>query len=43
MARLQKFREGADYTQAFVVEEAATREEFTAARGLVARIERELA
>lgn len=34
MARLQKFREEADYAQAFVVDEAGAREEIEAAHGL---------
>jgi uncharacterized protein (UPF0332 family) len=43
LARLQKFREEADYAQAFVVDEASAREEITAASELVGRIRRELA
>jgi len=43
LARLQKFREEADYAQAFIVDEAGAREEIEAARGLVERIRRELA
>lgn len=43
LARLQKFREEADYAQAFVVDEAGGREELAAARSLVDRIRRELA
>jgi len=43
LSRLQKFREEADYAQAFVVDEAGAREELDAARGLVERIRRELA
>ncbi len=35
LARLQKFREEADYAQAFVVDEAGAREELEAARRLV--------
>lgn len=42
LARLQKFREEADYAQAFVVDEAGAREEIEAARGLVEHIHREL-
>jgi hypothetical protein len=42
MARLQKFREEADYAQAFVVEEAGAREELEAARDLVTRIRADL-
>jgi len=38
LARLQKFREEADYAQAFVVDEAGAREELDAARALVARM-----
>ncbi|MFW6050397.1 MAG: hypothetical protein ACODAU_04440 [Myxococcota bacterium] len=38
MARLQKFREEADYAQAFVVDEAGATEELAAARDLVARV-----
>jgi len=43
LARLQKFREEADYAQAFVVDDAGAREEIAAARGLVERIRQELA
>jgi uncharacterized protein (UPF0332 family) len=43
LARLQKFRQEADYAQAFVVDEAGAREELAAARGLVERIRGELA
>lgn len=43
LARLQKFREEADYARAFVVDDAGAREEIAAARGLVERIRRELA
>jgi uncharacterized protein len=43
LARLQKFRQEADYAQAFVVDEAGAREEIEAARGLVERIRGELA
>ena len=42
MARLQKFREEADYAQAFVIEEVGAREELAAARDLVTRIRGEL-
>jgi uncharacterized protein (UPF0332 family) len=42
LARLQKFRQEADYAQAFVVDDAGAREEIEAARGLVERIRREL-
>lgn len=42
LARLQKFREEADYAQAFVVDEAGAREEIDAARGLVDQIRAEL-
>ena len=38
IARLQKFREEADYAPAFVVDEAGAREDLEAARGFVARI-----
>lgn len=38
LARLQKFREEADYGEAFVVDEAGAREELTAARAFVAEI-----
>jgi len=38
MARLQKFREEADYAQAFVVDGDGAREELDAARAFVARI-----
>jgi len=43
MARLQKFREEADYAQAFVVDDEGAREEFQAARELVTRIEESIA
>lgn len=43
LARLQKFRQEADYAQAFIVDEAGASEEIEAARGLVERIRRELA
>lgn len=43
LSRLQKFRQEADYAQAFVVDEAGAREELEAARGLVERIRQELA
>ena len=39
---LQKFREEADYAQAFVVDEAGAREEIAAARRLVERIRQDL-
>lgn len=42
LARLQKFREEADYAQAFVIDEAGAREELEAARELVEQIRREL-
>lgn len=42
LARLQKFREEADYAQAFVVDEVSAREEITAASELVRRIRKEL-
>ena len=42
LARLQKFREEADYAQAFVVDEPGAREEIEAARGLVERIRGDL-
>ncbi|HVR27959.1 MAG TPA: DNA-binding protein, partial [Thermoanaerobaculia bacterium] len=42
MARLQKFREEADYAQAFVVEETGAREELAGARELVTRIRSDL-
>jgi uncharacterized protein (UPF0332 family) len=42
VARLQKFREEADYAQAFVVEETGAREELDAARDLVGRIRADL-
>jgi len=38
LARLQKFREEADYAEAFVVDEAGAREELEAARGFVERV-----
>ncbi len=43
LARLQKFREEADYAQGFVVDEAGAREEIEAARELVERIRQDLA
>ncbi len=43
LARLQKFRQEADYAQAFIVDKAGASEEIEAARGLVERISRELA
>jgi uncharacterized protein (UPF0332 family) len=43
LARLQKFREEADYGDAFVVDDAGAHEEIEAARGFVANIERLLA
>lgn len=43
LARLQKFRQEADYAQAFVVDEPGAREELEGARGLVERIRQELA
>lgn len=42
LARLQKFREEADYAQAFVVDDAGAREEIAAARALVDRIRAEI-
>lgn len=42
LARLQKFRQEADYAQSFVVDEVGAREELEAARGLVESIRREL-
>lgn len=42
LARLQKYREEADYAREFVVDEAGAREEFSAARELVERIRKEL-
>ena len=42
VARLQKYREEADYAQAFVVDEAGAREELVAAGELVRRIAAEL-
>jgi uncharacterized protein len=42
LARLQKYRQEADYAQAFVVDEAGAREELEAARELVESIGREL-
>jgi uncharacterized protein (UPF0332 family) len=42
VARLQKYREEADYSRAFVVDEAGAREDIAAARGLVERIRRDL-
>jgi uncharacterized protein len=42
LARLQKYRQEADYAQAFIVDEAGAREELEAARELVERIGHEL-
>lgn len=42
IARLQKFREEADYSRAFMVDRAGAREEIDAARELVAMIRGEL-
>jgi uncharacterized protein (UPF0332 family) len=42
LARLQKFREEADYGEAFVVDEKGAREELEAARGFVDRVVKEL-
>lgn len=42
LARLQKYREEADYAREFVVDEAGAREELEAAKGLVERIREEL-
>jgi hypothetical protein len=42
VARLQKFREEADYSRSFVIDESGAREEIEAARGLVDRILRDL-
>lgn len=41
-ARLQKFREEADYTASFVVDVAGATEEIAAARGLVERVRLDL-
>jgi uncharacterized protein (UPF0332 family) len=38
VARLQKFREEADYSRSFVIDDSGAREEIEAARGLVDRI-----
>jgi hypothetical protein len=38
LARLQKFREEADYAEAFVIDEQGAREEIEAARGFVDRV-----
>ena len=43
LARLQKFREEADYGESFPVDEAGAREELAAAKGFVERVESELA
>ena len=43
LARLQKFRQEADYGLSFVVEAADARDDLEAARGLVERIRQELA
>jgi uncharacterized protein (UPF0332 family) len=42
LARLQKFREEADYARVFVVDDAGVTEELAAASELVARIRNEL-
>ncbi|MGH9380105.1 MAG: HEPN domain-containing protein [Thermoanaerobaculia bacterium] len=42
LAKLQKFRQEADYAQAFIVDEAGAREDLEAARSLVERIRQEL-
>ncbi len=42
VARLQKFREEADYAVVFVVDDAGARAEIAAARDLVARLERDM-
>jgi uncharacterized protein (UPF0332 family) len=42
VARLQKFREEADYSRGFVIDDSGAREEIAAARGLVERIRRDL-
>ncbi len=42
LARLQKFREEADYAQAFVIDDRGAREEVGAARRLVDQIVRDL-
>lgn len=43
LARLQKFREEADYSRAFVVDEEGARDELAAAEALVVEIRSELA
>ena len=42
LARLQKFREEADYAQAFVVDDAGAREEIDAARRLCDELRRDM-
>lgn len=42
LARLQKYREEADYAREFVVDEAGAREELSAASELVEQIRKEL-
>ncbi len=42
VARLQKFREAADYAASFVVDNEGAREEIAAARDLVARIREQI-
>lgn len=42
LARLQKFREEADYAAAFVVDEAGAREEVESARQFVQRVRTEV-
>jgi hypothetical protein len=43
LARLQKFREEADYSESFPIDEAGAREERAAARAFVERVAAELA
>lgn len=42
LAKLQKFRQEADYAQSFVVADADAREDLEAARGLIERIREDL-
>lgn len=42
LARLQKFGEEADYSQAFIVDDEGAREELDAARSLVEQVRRDV-
>lgn len=43
LARLQRYREAADYSESFAIDEAGGREELEAARAFVQRVEAEAA